>query len=117
MKLVFTLILLVSSLSFANQTIVCNNTDRSEDFRINISTGKILLNNQFEVTGAVYSGVNPNTQYNGEILGEITLNDLSFYITLIVRNADGQLNLEAIWYPKSDSRKVMKTIYEDCTLN
>ena len=116
MKSLFTVILLISSTSFANQNILCYNEDRSENIQINTTTGKILFNNKYEVKGAVYSGVNSNTNYNGEILGEIELNGPSYYVTLIVRNFNGQLSIESQLYPSSGNTENLINHFNSCIL-
>lgn len=116
MKFLFLTLFFFSTASFAQKSIKCYNQDRSENFSINTKTGKILLNNKIEVTGAVYSGINENTNYNGEILGEITTDEMSFYISMIVRNVQDKLTLETIWYPKAEDRKVIKANYDNCRL-
>ncbi len=120
MKLIFSFAFLISLSAFAQKPvvdIVCKNDQNQTQFSISTKSGKVWYNNSVAVEGPVFSGVYSTKNYSGEILGEIEVNEQSFYITLIMRSVNRKPQLEAIWYPKGNQYVSTRYFLNDCKLD
>ena len=120
MKLIFSLGFFISLSAFAQKPvadIVCKNNQNQTQFSISTKSGKVWYNNSVSVEGPVFSGVYSTKNYTGEILGEIEVDDQSFYITLIMRSVNSKPQLEAIWYPRANQYVSTRYFLNDCQLN
>lgn len=119
MKLICILLFFFSVCSYADSAtyIFCTDDETISSIVVNTNDGKIFYNGKYEVAGPVYSGVNSNTNYNGEILGEITIGHESYYITLIFSNSQNNITLKTHWYPKSNSTKSYTSNFDQCRID
>lgn len=118
MKIIFLAILLTTLPTFAGSEpdIVCSDSAGTTRFSINTSARKVIYNNTTEVEGPVFSGVYSSENFVGEILGEIEVNQVQYYVTLIMRNLNGEAQLEAIWYPRKNQYQSIKYLLNDCEI-
>lgn len=99
---------LFSSHVFAN--IICSDNTGLTQVQINTKTQQVWFNQQ-PVIGAVFSGVSSDESFTGEILGELN----STYLTIIIRDVNGEVQMELQLYPKSED-KVFREFLTDCSL-
>ena len=104
-----------------NADIVCANV--TENLRVSFSTSRdqIWLSEltgksdmHDEVQGKVYTGINSPDRFTGEVLGEIVLNSVPMYISLILRDVNGQPSLEGSYYEQKNSSNY-RQFKLDCT--
>lgn len=103
--------------------IVCQNAKEDLQVSINTTTGKIWAkavsnrsNEGFETWGNVWTGIFSVDRYEGEVLSEITFNDIRMYATLIMRNVSGKPEMTFEMYPVANGNDFRKVTLKDCKL-
>ncbi len=101
--------------------IVCANVTENLKVSFNTSRDQIWLGELTsksdvadEVQGKVYQGINSPDRFTGEVLGEIVLNSVPMYISLILRDVNGQPSLEGTYYEQKNSSNY-RQFKLDCT--
>lgn len=94
-----------------NADIVCANVTENLKVSFNTVVDKIWLSElnttsdlADEVQGKVYTGIHSPDRFVGEVLGEIILNSKPMYISLILRDVNGQPSLEGTYYEQNNSK-------------
>jgi len=103
--------------------IVCQNAKEDLQVSVNTATGKIWAkavsnksNEGFEAWGNVWTGIHSADRYEGEVLSEMTFNDIRMYTTLIMRQVSGKPEMTFEMYPVANSNDFRKVTLKDCTL-
>lgn len=103
--------------------IVCQNAKEDLQVSVNTSTGKIWAkavsnksNEGFEAWGNVWTGIRSSESYEGEVLSEMTFNEIRMYTTLIMRNVSGRPEMTFEMYPVANGNDFRKVTLKDCKL-
>ncbi|MEK6627042.1 MAG: hypothetical protein AABY53_00310 [Bdellovibrionota bacterium] len=119
MKLLCLFILVLSNIALAQHNsadeIICTNSENSAKFSINTNTGKILFNNTYKVHAPVFSGINSPQDYIGEVVAEIEIEGIGYYLTLIMRETNNKPQLEAIWFDKRYHQELNRYFLNNCS--
>lgn len=103
--------------------IVCQNAKEDLQVSINTTTGKIWAkavsnksNEGFEAWGNVWSGIRSAEKYEGEVLSEMTFNNIRMYTTLIMRRVSDKPQMSFEMYPVANGNDFRKVTLNDCKL-
>ncbi len=108
---------------FSGADIVCQIAKEDFQVSVNTTTGKIWAkavsnksNEGFEAWGNVWSGIRSSDRYEGEVLSEMTFNNIRMYTTLIMRQVSGQPEMTFEMYPVANGNDFRKVTLKDCKL-
>jgi len=103
--------------------IVCSNAKEDLQVSINTTTGKIWAkavsnksNEGFEAWGNVWTGIQSAERFEGEVLSEMTFNNIRMYTTLIMRSVNGKPEMSFEMYPVANGNDFRKVTLKDCKL-